>query len=79
MVQASLSGGNSRSMSELIRELEFVLLQIANLDAEIDARGVELVRNTIDRRALLFRINRQQLREMQSSSTTKPSSQTTPL
>ena len=62
IVKASLAGKSSRTMTELVRELEFVLLQIANLDAAADSPGVELVRSTIDRRALLFRINRQQLR-----------------
>ncbi len=60
-VRASLDESGDRKMQELIRELEFVLLQIANLDATNDSPGVELVRDAIDRRALLFRINREQL------------------
>lgn len=62
VVHASLDARGERSMGELIRELEFVLLQIANMDAQSDEPGVELVRDAIDRRALLFRINREQLR-----------------
>lgn len=61
IVRTSLEDDGDRRMSELVRELEFVLLQIANLDATADEPGVELVRNAIDRRALLFRIDREQL------------------
>ena len=61
IVRTSLEDDGDRRMSELVRELEFVLLQIANLDASTDEPGVELVRNAIDRRALLFRIDREQL------------------
>ncbi len=61
IVRTSLEDDGDRRMSELVRELEFVLLQIANLDASADEPGVELVRNAIDRRALLFRIDREQL------------------
>lgn len=46
-----------RQLIQLIGQLELVLLQIANLDAEQDLSGVELVRDGIAREGLLLKIN----------------------
>lgn len=42
---------------QLINQLELILLQIANLEAEHDLTAVELVRDGIAREGLLFKIN----------------------
>ncbi|MCI0695573.1 zf-HC2 domain-containing protein [candidate division KSB1 bacterium] len=47
----------NRQLLQLMSQLELVLLQIANLEAEHDLSAVELVRDGIARNGLLFKIN----------------------
>ncbi len=47
----------NRKMLQLMNQLELVLLQIANLEAEHDLSAVELVRDGIARNGLLLKIN----------------------
>jgi hypothetical protein len=44
-------------MLQLMNQLELILLQIANLEAEHDLSAVELVRDGIARDGLLLKIN----------------------
>jgi hypothetical protein len=47
---------------ELMNQLEIVLLQIANLEAEHDISAVELVQSSIDREGLLLKINIEEMK-----------------
>jgi hypothetical protein len=47
----------NRQLIQLMSQLELILLQIANLDAEHDLSSVELVRDGIARDGLLLKIN----------------------
>jgi hypothetical protein len=47
----------NRRLMQLMSQLELILLQIANLEAEHDLSSVELVREGIDRNGLLLKIN----------------------
>jgi len=53
---------NNRQLLELINQLEIVLLQIANLEAEHDISAVDLVRTSIDREGLLLKINIEEMK-----------------
>ena len=46
----------------LIDDLEVILLQIANLEAEHDVPAIELVRSGVDRRGILLKIQVEQMR-----------------
>ncbi|MGH7494649.1 MAG: anti-sigma factor family protein [bacterium] len=60
-LQTALSGSPDRRVQQLLQQLEFVLLQIANLEIEHDLSSVELVREGIDREGLLLKINIEEL------------------
>jgi len=47
----------NRQMLQLINQLELILLQIANLEAEHDLSAIELVREGVARNGLLLKIN----------------------
>lgn len=49
-------------LRELISDLELVLLQIANLEADKDLPAVELVKSAANSRAILLRINLEEMR-----------------
>lgn len=51
-----------RQFLQLMGQLEIVLLQIANLEAEQDISAVELVRTSIDREGLLLKINIEEMK-----------------
>ena len=61
-LQAELDRAGERRLRALVADLEVVLLQIANLEAEHDLPAVELVRQGVDRRALLLQINLAEMR-----------------
>jgi hypothetical protein len=51
------AGPEERRLARLIDDLEVVLLQIANLEAESDSAAVDVVRAGVRDRDLIFRIN----------------------
>lgn len=57
-----LSAANEQRLRELIADLEFILLQIANLEAEHDVPAIELVQSGVDRKAILLKINVEEMR-----------------
>lgn len=61
----------NRKMLQLMNQLELVLLQIANLEAEHDLSAVELVRDGIARDGLLLKINIAELAQ-QNAAPKKP-------
>lgn len=68
-LQADLDSAGQARLRDLVADLEVVLLQIANLEAEHDLPTIELVRQGVDRRALLLQIN---LAEMRGLARTPP-------
>ena len=50
-------------LRELISDLEIVLLQIANLEADNDISAVELVKSAANSQSILLRINLEEMRE----------------
>jgi len=61
------SGPRQRRLRELVGDLEVILLQIANLEAENDVSGIELVKSGVDRRGILLKINLEEIRQAESA------------
>ncbi|MEE8587625.1 MAG: zf-HC2 domain-containing protein [Acidobacteriota bacterium] len=55
-LKQELARSNQDRLLELVSELEMILLQIANLEAQQDLEGVEVIRDGVQRRGLLLRI-----------------------
>lgn len=56
-LKSDLKSPADRRLRELVSDLEVILLQIANLESESDLEAVELVRQGVDERGLLMKIN----------------------
>lgn len=56
-LQTELNSPEQQRLQALVRDLEVILLQIANLEAHHDLPAIEMVRNGVERRGLLFKIN----------------------
>lgn len=62
LVKTKLKGPDKRRLNELVSDLELILLQIANLEAENDHPEIEMVKSGVDRKGVLFKINLEQMR-----------------
>jgi len=56
-LKKELSRSDQARLSELIGDLEVILLQIANLETEYDIPEIEMVKNGVDRKAIFFKID----------------------
>lgn len=63
-LRRDLEGRGRRRSAALVSELELVFLQISNLPEGEYVRGVEMVRATIDDRALLFQLSVEEMRRL---------------
>lgn len=61
------SDPRQRRLRELVGDLEVILLQIANLEAENDVSGIELVKSGVNRRGILLKINLEEIRRAESA------------
>ena len=71
VIRANLKGPERRRLTQLVSDLELILLQIANLEAENDVPEIELVKSGVDRKGVLFKINVEQMR-MSGAAESKP-------
>ena len=55
-------------LRRLVEDLEFILIQIANLEAEHDLSAIDLVKNGIDRKALMMKINLTEMKRTEDNS-----------
>lgn len=62
VIKTKLKGPDKRRLTELVSDLELILLQIANLEAEHDQPEIEMVKSGVDRKGVLFKINLEQMR-----------------
>src|SRR5262249_20588930 len=75
LLKTQLNSHDERKLRRLVSDLELILVQIANMKAENDIPEIELVRSGIDRKAILFQINLEQMRMAGASNRVqKPSS-----
>ncbi|NQV73705.1 hypothetical protein HQ496_11330 [bacterium] len=73
LLKTELSKADQDRLSDLIADLEVILLQIANLESEYDIPEIEMVQNGVDRKAIFFKIDVENMlrtnREPQQAST----------
>ena len=63
VLKGGLENSGKKNLRELVAELEVILLQIANLDAEQDQEGVDILQNGVDNQGILMKINLFQMRQ----------------
>ncbi len=61
-LKARLNDADYRQLSALVEDLEVLLLQIANLQAENNFPGLEIIRDGVKRKGILLKINLEQMR-----------------
>ena len=71
LIKPRLTDPRQRRLRELVSDLEVILLQIANLEAEQDQPEIEVLKSGVDRKGLLLKINLEQLR-LSSPTDVKP-------
>ena len=62
-LRLALAESGERHLTELLSDLEVVLLQISNLQPKDNSFGIELAKTGISHKALLFRINLEEIRQ----------------
>lgn len=58
---SSLNDPSQRRLKELISDLQLILVQIANVGAEHNAPGIEIVKGGIEHNDILFKINLEEI------------------
>jgi hypothetical protein len=66
-LKKELKDSDDRRLEKLVGDLELILLQIANLEEKEDLPEIELVKNGVDRKGLLLKINLEQMRSQKPS------------
>ena len=61
-LQKALSEADQARLAQLVGDLEVLLLQIANLEAQYDAPGIELVQHGVERQGILLKISLEEMR-----------------
>lgn len=56
-LQTRLTSADQQRLSQLIADLEIILLQLANLDAEVDIPQLEMLQHGVNQKAILFKID----------------------
>jgi hypothetical protein len=62
-LKSQLADPDQRQLKELISDLEIILLQVANLDSDSDISAIELVKNGVKIRGVLFKIQLTDIRQ----------------
>lgn len=63
LLKNELDSSKQRRLFALVSDLELILLQIANLDAEFDLPSIEMVKSGVERRGVLLKINIEEMRQ----------------
>lgn len=72
-LKEDLTAADQQRLHALIADLEVILLQIANLEAEHDLPAIEMVKSGVDRKALLLKINVEEMRMNAPAPAAEPS------
>jgi len=62
-LKTELSDLDQRQLSDLVSDLEVILLQVANLESDSDISAIELVKNGVKIRGVLFKMQLTDIRE----------------
>ena len=63
LLNTSLDSGSSSGQRKLLRDIEFLLMQIANLDESNMAEGIALLQNYLEANSVLFKIRLLEMRD----------------
>ena len=63
LLKTELEEAKQKRLLELVTDLELILLQIANLEEEVDSDAIEIVRDGVDRKGILLKIDLFDMRE----------------
>jgi hypothetical protein len=66
-LQSELTEADQQQMKKLVGDLEVILLQIANLEESKDFPALEIVRDGVERKGLLLKINLEQMNAQESA------------
>jgi hypothetical protein len=64
LIRKQLPASERARVNELITDLEFILLQLANLEGENDLENIEIIQTGIDSRGIILKINLEELSRM---------------
>ena len=67
LIKQDLNTPEQRRLKELVSDLEVILVQIANLEEKNDLPQIELVKNGVDRKGILLKINLEEMRRNDSA------------
>jgi len=67
LLRSELTAADERRLSELISDLEIILLQIANIESNYDIPEIEMVQNGVDRKSIMFKIDVESMSRFDSS------------
>ena len=71
-LSAALHGSRQQRLQRLVEDLEVILLQMANLEAEGDIMEIEIIQDGLEQSGLLFKINVEALRQTLPQQTIPP-------
>jgi hypothetical protein len=66
-LSSELNDPSQRRLKELISDLGLILVQIANIEADHDVQGIEIVKSGVEHNGILFKINLEQIQRMSKS------------
>ncbi len=71
VLKSELSGPDQQRLRRLVEDLEVILLQIAGMESRYDLPAIDLVKSGVDRRAILLKINLEEMQRMGSQDSTR--------
>lgn len=77
-LKKDLDQSDQKQLKKLVSDLEVILIQIASLESEKDLPGIELIKSSVDRRAVLMKINIEEMKsgDVKSVRKTTPKKET---
>ena len=67
-IKSKLNEPQQQQLKRLVSDIEIILLQIANMETQMDLDGIELVKDGVDSKGLIMKINLEEIRENLSKS-----------
>ena len=69
VIKEKLDQSKQNRLRALVADLEFILVQIANLEMENDVSAIEMLKSGVDRRGVLMKINLEEIRQQATTPT----------
>jgi hypothetical protein len=62
-LKSELKGAEKQQLRKLVSDIELILLQVANLETKNDLEGIELIKDGVNHRGILLKINIEEIKE----------------